>query len=243
MTLLLLGTINPIIVTSVAIFIAVTAVAWVTIGRMSGDDKPTAEARLDQLRKRGVSSELEIDESSKKKGEALTAVLERASAPLKDKVGGNEKEMGKLRETLMNAGFRKETAPIYFKTIQLFFAGVGLFSGGVLGIFTDGFSQNMLIKLAIGGGLGYMLPKFGLDFIAKKRMEKIFLGLPDALDLMVVCVEAGLGMDQALRKVAEEMAKKPQRNRRRIFDRKPTVATWTNANRSVAGVGLPKWCR
>ncbi len=43
--------------------------------------------------------------------------------------------------------------------------------------------------------------------LAKKRREKIFLGLPDALDLMVVCVEAGLGMDQALRKVADEMGK------------------------------------
>ncbi len=63
------------------------------------------------------------------------------------------------------------------------------------------------MKLGIGVIVGYMGPKFLLDFVAKKRMEKIFLGLPDALDLMVVCVEAGLGMDQALRKVAEEMEK------------------------------------
>ncbi len=41
----------------------------------------------------------------------------------------------------------------------------------------------------------------------KKRKEAVFLGLPDALDLMVVCVEAGLGLDQALRKVGEEMTK------------------------------------
>src|SRR5690606_14737864 len=43
--------------------------------------------------------------------------------------------------------------------------------------------------------------------ITKRRKEGIFLGLPDSLDLMVVCVEAGLGLDQALRKVAEEMKK------------------------------------
>jgi tight adherence protein C len=48
-------------------------------------------------------------------------------------------------------------------------------------------------------------------YLAKKRKESIFLGLPDALDLMVVCVEAGLGLDQAMRKVAEEM-KKAYRN-------------------------------
>jgi tight adherence protein C len=44
-------------------------------------------------------------------------------------------------------------------------------------------------------------------WLGKKRKEAIFLGLPDALDLMVVCVEAGLGLDQAMRKVAEEMKK------------------------------------
>ena len=196
--------IDPIVVTSVAIFFAVTIVAWVTIGRVSGEDKPRAEARLDRLKSRRPTME---DERQKTKNEALTAVLEKATSPLADKVGGNEKEMGQLRETLMNAGFRREQAPIVFKGIQLAFAGAGLIFGGIFGLVNDGVTQGMLMKLAIGGAVGYMLPKFALDFLAKKRMEKIFLGLPDALDLMVVCVEAGLGMDQALRKVAEEMQK------------------------------------
>ena len=51
------------------------------------------------------------------------------------------------------------------------------------------------------------MPSLILGLMAKKRKQKVFLGLPDALDLMVVCVEAGLGIDQALRKVAEEMNK------------------------------------
>ncbi len=49
------------------------------------------------------------------------------------------------------------------------------------------------------------IPELILGFIAGGRKQKLFLGLPDALDLMVVCVEAGLGMDQALRRVADEM--------------------------------------
>ena len=52
-----------------------------------------------------------------------------------------------------------------------------------------------------------MLPKFVLYILVKRRKEKVFLGMPDALDLMVVCVEAGLGIDQTLRKVSEEMTK------------------------------------
>jgi tight adherence protein C len=46
-----------------------------------------------------------------------------------------------------------------------------------------------------------------LRLVTKSRQDNIFYGLPDALDLMVVCVEAGLGLDQAMRKVAEEMKK------------------------------------
>ncbi|MDA9858850.1 type II secretion system F family protein, partial [Rubripirellula sp.] len=60
---------------------------------------------------------------------------------------------------------------------------------------------------AAGIVIGFAIPKLLLEHLAKRRKEKVFLGLPDALDLMVVCVEAGLGIDQALRKVAEEMLK------------------------------------
>ncbi|MCA9139898.1 MAG: type II secretion system F family protein, partial [Planctomycetales bacterium] len=138
---------------------------------------------------------------------ALAAYLEKAATPLADKVSGNEKEMGQLREILMNAGFRREAAPVVYKTIQLGASAFGLFIGSTYGFFANGFGQDMIIK--VGGGLiiGFMIPKFALGMMAKKRMERIFLGLPDALDLMVVCVEAGLGMDQAMRKVAEEMEK------------------------------------
>jgi tight adherence protein C len=54
-------------------------------------------------------------------------------------------------------------------------------------------------------GLAFYLPDMVVWIITRNRKEAIFLGLPDALDLMVVCVEAGLGLDQAMRKVAEEM--------------------------------------
>ena len=54
-------------------------------------------------------------------------------------------------------------------------------------------------------GLFFYLPDLIVWFVGRKRKESIFLGLPDALDLMVVCVEAGLGLDQAMRKVADEM--------------------------------------
>ena len=61
--------------------------------------------------------------------------------------------------------------------------------------------------MALGAcGVGYMLPGMVLGRMAKKRQKMIRLGLPDALDLMVVSVEAGLGLDQAIQRVADEMA-------------------------------------
>ncbi|MEO1524047.1 MAG: type II secretion system F family protein [Planctomycetota bacterium] len=207
MTPLLAISLNPIFITAAAIFIMVTAGIWFVLTRVSGDDKPRAEARLDMMRRRRASRELGSDEPQQSKKDELTSYLEKAATPLADKVSGNEKEMGQLREKLMNAGFRRESAPVVFKMIQLATSGLGLFIGSTYGFFANGFGQDMIIKVAGGLIVGFIIPKFALDFIGKKRMEKIFLGLPDALDLMVVCVEAGLGMDQALRKVADEMSK------------------------------------
>ncbi|WP_153557561.1 type II secretion system F family protein [Roseimaritima sediminicola] len=197
-------------VVPVSLFVAVSAVAWLLLGHVSGEDQPRAEARLDELRnpRRRVTGEGEQDDREKKKAEALTAVLERATSPLGNSVKPkNEKELGKLRERLLHAGFRREAAPVVFKGAQLICACIGLFLGGVVGLFTSGLTLGLLTKTLVGGGIGYFLVEFLLSFLISRRKNAIFLGLPDALDLMVVCVEAGLGLDQAMRKVAEELDK------------------------------------
>src|SRR4029079_6518057 len=63
-----------------------------------------------------------------------------------------------------------------------------------------------MYTVGIAGGAFY-LPELILRFLSKARQNHICFGCPDALDLMVVCVEAGLGLDQAMRKVSEEMKK------------------------------------
>src|SRR5581483_8506595 len=93
--------------------------------------------------------------------------------------------------------------------LGLKFAGLlaGLFFSGITIAAVSQFNQKSLMyAVAVAGGLFY-LPEIALFIISRKRREAIFLGLPDALDLMVVCVEAGLGLDQAMRKVADEMKK------------------------------------
>ena len=205
---LLFAQLNPILTSSIAIFITVTLVMWILLERISGGDRPQAEIRLDRLRKKQHRRDLsELADENTNTKQTLTQVLEKATSPLAETVSGNEKEMSQLKEKLMNAGFRRESAPVVFKSIQFAGVVVGLVGGGVFGMIADGMNQGMAMKTAIGMILGFMVPNLFLEQLVKARKQKIFLGLPDALDLMVVCVEAGLGMDQALRKVAEEMAK------------------------------------
>ena len=136
----------------------------------------------------------------------MTKVLEAASpalaAPLQPK---SELEASKLKMRLSNAGFRGESAPTIFLGFKFLGLIIGLFGSGSTMILLGNMSQkSTMTTLLIAGALFY-LPDLVLMFIIKKRKEAIFLGLPDALDLMVVCVEAGLGLDQAMRRVSDEM--------------------------------------
>jgi tight adherence protein C len=197
------------VITPLAVFIAITAGMWWLFSSFGSNTEPTVENRLEELRNPRARDVVvtKADDKAKKKSEALTAVLERATQPLASTVSGTEAQMGRLRERLLHAGFRREQAPVVFKGGQLILGGIGLFVGGIVGVFTDGFSTQLAMKAIIGGGLGFYTPEVLLSLMGSKRKEAIFLGLPDALDLMVVCVEAGLGLDQAMRKVGEEMTK------------------------------------
>ena len=187
-----------------AVFGMCAAVAWWVMNLVAAD-KSRAVERLDELKK--PRSRSGPNAEPERATERMARVLEKASPALaKPLQPQNELELGKLRSRLTAAGFRGESAESIF--LGLKFAGLlfGLFLGGgtILGL--GGVSQNTLMAAVIAAGFFFYLPELVLRFIAGSRKNGIFLGLPDALDLMVVCVEAGLGLDQAMRKVAEEMA-------------------------------------
>jgi len=110
------------------------------------------------------------------------------------------KEMGKLQQRLVTAGYRESEAIIVFFGIRLGCALVAfaLLMSGLVG------RPNLLMAL-VGCALGYLLPGMALGRMAKRRQHRIRLGLPDALDLLVVSVEAGLGLDQAIQRVGDEL--------------------------------------
>lgn len=113
-----------------------------------------------------------------------------------------------IRLRFINAGYRNKNAPvIYFgaKTmLALAFPGFYLLGKGLGGFESD--FTNTLTTVLILAGLGYYLPNLILHRLVYVRQRELFENFPDALDLMTVCVEAGLGMDAAISRVGEEMA-------------------------------------
>jgi tight adherence protein C len=158
------------------------------------------------LRHSRPASLAEIEEPKMaKKAERFQAVAEVAKAVSQPLMPQTELEQSKLRVKLANAGFRSEAAPAVYSGLRLLSAVMFLLAG--LAIFLPQ-NDTVIGKIKWIGPIalfGFFLPTLGLWWLRRKRQQAIFLTLPDALDLMVVCVESGLGLDAAMRKVCDEM--------------------------------------
>jgi tight adherence protein C len=142
-----------------------------------------------------------------KKAERFQAVTEMAKAISQPLMPQSELEQSALRVKLANAGFRGESAAAVYSGLRV--ASTVLFTVIGLAIYLPK-EDTMVGKgkwIAAFAIFGFYLPALVLWYLRKKRQLEIFLTLPDALDLMVVCVESGLGLDAAMRKVCDEMKK------------------------------------
>lgn len=114
-----------------------------------------------------------------------------------------------LHLKFLRAGFRGAMVPrIYFALKSALTFGVPLLLGLIFSSYANeiGFNQFSFLLLALSG-LGYYLPEIYLDFLTKKRLKDCQHGLPDLIDLLVICTESGLGLDAALNRVSKEIAR------------------------------------
>jgi tight adherence protein C len=118
-----------------------------------------------------------------------------------------EEENSYLRRTFLRAGYRGGNTPIIFFGAKVFLAACLplLFSLARLVIHMNIPSLTFLLISILLAMIGLYLPNLWIKMRISNRKEKIQQGLPDALDLMVVCVEAGTGLDAAINRVGEEM--------------------------------------
>ncbi|HYM11985.1 MAG TPA: type II secretion system F family protein [Bryobacterales bacterium] len=115
------------------------------------------------------------------------------------------KDSGLLQRRLLNAGFRNPNAVRVMYGVK---ASLAVALPLVVIIFTLGFSigdENWLAYVLGAAAIGYLAPNEFLRHAAKKRQKAIKKGMANALDLLVVCVESGLGLDQAIMQVSKEL--------------------------------------
>jgi tight adherence protein C len=147
---------------------------------------------FDRPQKRGIAGTIE------RAGESLGVVLEKVEKV----VPKSQSEISVVQQRLVRAGYRNESAMKYFYASK---AIVPLILCAALS-FTS-FAKDSPFIVYVGGlGLGYLAPDFWLGRKIKKRQSEIRRSLPDVLDLLVICLEAGLGMDQATTRTAMELA-------------------------------------
>lgn len=135
------------------------------------------------------------------------ARISKASGPLaRLSLPEDGLRMSSLRTRFMHAGLRASHIPM------LFFAAKTLLAVALptLLLIATGFAQDMstnlmLVCALLAAAAGYYLPNLVLDAFIRRRQREIFENFPDALDLMTVCIEAGLSADAAIARVAQEM--------------------------------------
>lgn len=133
----------------------------------------------------------------------LRVRLARILEPLAKRAGASEE----VRKRLVQAGFRDEGAVTLYTggrlVLPLLFAGLAVLLGGAAGAE----SSTKLALIALGAGAGYLGPSRLLDKRRAARQRSIRLALSDALDLLVVCVEAGLSLGAGISRVARELTR------------------------------------
>jgi tight adherence protein C len=113
----------------------------------------------------------------------------------------SDKTMSRLRKRLMRAGFRQPSAPLVYSAIEVL---VPVFAA-LVPLMVVGPRRGWIAAL-VAAVFAFFVPGLVVDHAASRRRREIENGLPDALDLLVVCIEAGSGLDQAIVKTGEELA-------------------------------------
>jgi len=119
----------------------------------------------------------------------------------------NVEEARATRRQLITAGYRSGKAPVFFAGAKLFLAVLMTALIALVPVKTLGFPtfSNLVFYYVLAATCGYYAPVVWLRKAIANRKDALQRAIPDALDLMVVCVEAGLGLDQAITRVGEEV--------------------------------------
>jgi tight adherence protein C len=187
----------------ILVFVGIVVAIWAVLSMISSRNSRALD-RLARLSRPQSLADLE-DPARGRGDHKLQGLIDAAKSISRPLMPSTELEQGALKTKLANAGFRSDVAPMVYSGLRL--ASLALFFGIGVAAFIPG---RPLGSFAIQGVVyttvvGFFLPSVILWYLRSKRQQAIFLTLPDALDLLVVCVESGLGLDAAMRRVCDEL--------------------------------------
>ncbi len=194
------------ILVPLAVFLFVSVCSWLVSDQLRGRRR-RVDQRLDELERASRTSQVNSGFLARLSSAVSQLVHKTTPQLAKPLQPSNLKDASRLRLRLSYAGFRSDHAKTVFLALKVVCLTAGFFLGGGLLLLTGDFSRSAISRIIFFTGGGLFLPDIVLYWLTRRRHEQIFFGFPDAIDLMVVCIEAGLGLDQAMRRVAEEMHK------------------------------------
>jgi tight adherence protein C len=179
-----------VILTFAGIALAVMSVYWMFA-------RPT---NIVTTRLEGIDPSLTLIENN-----PISVMAERVAEPLNRIVPISAIEAAKMQKQMLQAGYRSADAAMIYRAIQLtlFIALPTLVVTACL--VTNQSTNNCVLLGGMAAGIGFYLPRFVLRRKIAGRQQRITWGLADALDLLVVAIEAGLGLNAALNRIGEEL--------------------------------------
>ncbi len=188
-----------------AVFLAAAGVplaAWWSLSRNA------AQRRLERV----VGAPPVRNENAGESGQWIEAVAKVAAPLAKLSIPDEGWEGSELRRRFMQAGLRSPSAPVLFFAVKSILAfGLPMLIvllKAVTG--ADMSTQDLVIYAGLMCGFGFYAPNLVLNRMIVKRQREIFENFPDALDLLTICVEAGLSLEAALNRVADEIRLKSE---------------------------------
>jgi len=177
------------LVTFIAVFIVLITIAYTMHGA-----SPASE-RLDRIWNPALP---EPEKSLKERHqEQARRVFSRLGKILP---ASSQRTTSRLQRLLLRAGFRRPESVLVFRGVKLV-----LVLGALAIVYLNDIHRVQPLSLVFAPLAGFVLPDLWLHHHIRRRQHRLRLALPDSLDLMVVCIEAGLGLDQALLRVSQEL--------------------------------------
>lgn len=191
------------LIITISTFVCITSVV-IGLYWLVSRPQSAATERLRRMNEQGTAAQVAPISITQQESSA-SDFAERLATPLNRLVPASATEAKKLQKQLMQAGFRGQNAPIIYRALQLasmvcypaFVALICAVTARPIG--------SAAVYIMVAFVKGFFMPRFILRRMIRSRQQRLRWGLADALDLMVVSIEAGLGLNAAMMRISEEL--------------------------------------